>query len=444
MARTKRHPTIGDDVVIYANATILGGDTVIGDGSRIGGNVWLTRSRSRPVGRHPHQRRVEPAVERRRATRLQHLKDGAQREGREHSRDDRRYPPRPHQPAVAHRPQVEVWMKARAREPGRQHQGPHRPLDDRGRRAPWRHRAGQHDRRADVGQHRHRAGDRRRRPGYPLILVMPESMTMERRRLMAAYGAELELTPREGGMKGAIARAHELVAQIAWRLDAAAVREPGEPRDPPRTPPPRRSCATSPTASTSSSPASAPAATSPASARSLKERFRACRPSRSSPPSRRSSAAASRARTGMQGIGAGFMPANLHTDTLDGAIQVSEEDAYAYAVRAAREEGIFVGPSSGAALAAVEQKLADIPDGSTRADVLLRHGRAVLLRRGAVRVRRHGGTGRRPPVAPHGIPCRAARSQCLLDARRRSPKTVTTPASPLSLSGRTSVCGLNG
>ena len=58
------------------------------------------------------------------------------------------------------------------------------------------------------------------------------------------------------------------------------------------------------------------------------------------------------------------MPANLHTDTLDGVIQVSEEDAYAYAVRAAREEGIFVGPSSGASLAAVAQKLPDIPDGS--------------------------------------------------------------------------------
>jgi cysteine synthase A len=67
----------------------------------------------------------------------------------------------------------------------------------------------------------------------------------------------------------------------------------------------------------------------------------------------------------LQGIGAGFVPANLHTDTLDGVIQVSEEDAYAYAVRSASEEGIFVGPSSGAALAAVAQKLPDIPDGST-------------------------------------------------------------------------------
>ena len=66
----------------------------------------------------------------------------------------------------------------------------------------------------------------------------------------------------------------------------------------------------------------------------------------------------------LQGIGAGFVPGNLHLDTIDGVIQVSEEDAYAYAVRIAREEGIFVGPSSGAALAAVANKLPDIPDGS--------------------------------------------------------------------------------
>jgi cysteine synthase len=67
----------------------------------------------------------------------------------------------------------------------------------------------------------------------------------------------------------------------------------------------------------------------------------------------------------LQGIGAGFVPANLHSETLDGVITVSEEDAYAYAVRSAREEGIFVGPSSGAALAAVAQKLPDIPNDST-------------------------------------------------------------------------------
>lgn len=64
----------------------------------------------------------------------------------------------------------------------------------------------------------------------------------------------------------------------------------------------------------------------------------------------------------LQGIGAGFVPHNLHLDTIDGIIQVSEQDAYAYAVRVAREEGIFVGPSSGAALAAVAKTLPEIPD----------------------------------------------------------------------------------
>jgi cysteine synthase len=66
----------------------------------------------------------------------------------------------------------------------------------------------------------------------------------------------------------------------------------------------------------------------------------------------------------LQGIGAGFVPHNLHLDTIDGVIQVSEEDAFADAVRAAREEGLFVGPSSGAAVAAVASKLPEIPDGS--------------------------------------------------------------------------------
>ena len=101
---------------------------------------------------------------------------------------------------------------------------------------------------------------------YRLILVMPESMSIERRRLMAAYGAQLELTPREGGMKAAIARADELVAQIDGAWMPQQFENPANPAIH-RTRPPRRSCATSPTASTSSSPASAPAATSPASAR---------------------------------------------------------------------------------------------------------------------------------------------------------------------------------
>ena len=86
--------------------------------------------------------------------------------------------------------------------------------------------------------------------GYRLLLVMPESMSIERRRLFAVYGADLELTPRELGMKGAIERAAAIVAAYARRVDAAAVRERGERRGPPARRRRPRSCATSPTGST--------------------------------------------------------------------------------------------------------------------------------------------------------------------------------------------------
>ena len=100
MARTKRHPTIGDDVVIYANATILGGDTVIGDGSRIGGNVWLTRSvpAHSVVDAHRAGRRAGDPRTTDRSTSTSRRR--RQREGREHPRDDREHPPHPHQPPV--------------------------------------------------------------------------------------------------------------------------------------------------------------------------------------------------------------------------------------------------------------------------------------------------------------------------------------------------------
>ena len=118
MARTKRHPTIEDDVVIYANATILGGDTVIGDGSRIGGNVWLTAERAAALGRHAAPRASTPAVARRRAARVPHLEARRQREGREHPRDHRQHPARAHQPAVRAPAAVEVWMKVERANPG--------------------------------------------------------------------------------------------------------------------------------------------------------------------------------------------------------------------------------------------------------------------------------------------------------------------------------------
>ena len=123
--------------------------------------------------------------------------------------------------------------------------------------------------------------------GYRLILVMPESMSIERRRLMAAYGAELELTPREGGMKAAIARADELVSQIDGAWMPQQFENPANPEIHRTTTARGDPATTSPTASTSSSRASAPAATSPGSARGSSSASRTCRRSRSSPPSRR-------------------------------------------------------------------------------------------------------------------------------------------------------------
>jgi cysteine synthase A len=199
--------------------------------------------------------------------------------------------------------------------------------------------------------------------GYRIVLVMPESMSLERRRLMAAYGAELELTPRELGMKGAIARAEELVAAIpgAWM--------PQQFENPANIEVHRRATAAEILADfpdgvdyliTGVGTGGHITGVSEA----LKERFPKLQTFAVEP-------AASAVISGdaphphrLQGIGAGFVPANLHLSTLDGVLTVSEEDAFAYAVRAAREEGIFVGASSGAALAAVAQKLPDIADGS--------------------------------------------------------------------------------
>jgi cysteine synthase A len=200
--------------------------------------------------------------------------------------------------------------------------------------------------------------------GYRLILVMPESMSIERRRLMAAYGAELELTPREGGMNAAIARAGELVAQIDGAWMPQQFENPANPQI--------HHDATAaeilrdfPDGVDFLITGVGTGGHITGVSEALKQRFPNLKTFAVEPTK---SAVIGGGQPGphrLQGIGAGFLPANLHTDTLDGTIAVSEEDGYAYTIRSAREEGIFVGPSSGAALAAVAQKLPDVPDGST-------------------------------------------------------------------------------
>ncbi|HYW49868.1 MAG TPA: cysteine synthase family protein, partial [Gemmatimonadaceae bacterium] len=199
--------------------------------------------------------------------------------------------------------------------------------------------------------------------GYRLILVMPESMSVERRRVMLAYGAEFELTPRELGMKGAIARALEIVGSTegAWM--------PQQFENPANiaihvTTTSREILADFPEGIDYLITGVGTGGHITAVSEVLKQTMPQLKTYAVEPAK---SAVISGGAPGphrIQGVGAGFIPANLHTDTLDGSLQVTEEDAFEFARRAAREEGIFVGASSGAALAAVSQMLPQIPDGA--------------------------------------------------------------------------------
>jgi cysteine synthase A len=199
--------------------------------------------------------------------------------------------------------------------------------------------------------------------GYELVLVMPESMSVERRRLMAAYGATFVLTPRAEGMKGAIARAEQLVAERpgAWM--------PQQFENPANIDVHRRTSAQEIIADfpdgidvliTGVGTGGHITGVSEA----LKEHWPNLKTYAVEPATSAVIAGGDPAPHKLQGLGAGFIPVNLHLDTLDGTIGVSEEDAYGYAQRVARVEGIFVGPSSGASLAAVAQKIPDLAPGT--------------------------------------------------------------------------------
>ena len=199
--------------------------------------------------------------------------------------------------------------------------------------------------------------------GYKLVLVMPESMTIERRKIMAAYGAQFDLTPREKGMKGAIARAQELVAQTpgAWM--------PSQFDNPANVEIHRRTTAREiitdfPEGLDVLVTGVGTGGHITGVAEVLKEKFPGLKVFAVEPAKSAVISGGEPSPHKIQGIGAGFIPANLNTKLLDGTIQVTEEEAYGYAVRAAKEEAIFVGPSSGASLAAVAKKLPELPAGS--------------------------------------------------------------------------------
>lgn len=199
--------------------------------------------------------------------------------------------------------------------------------------------------------------------GYRLLLVMPESMSIERRRLMAAYGAEFDLTPRAQGMKGAVTRAQELLQQTpgAWM--------PAQFDNPANVEAHRRSTAAEilqdfPEGLDFLITGVGTGGHISGCAEMLKQHWKQLKVFAVEPAKSPVISGGPPAPHTIQGIGANFVPTNLHREILDGVIQVTDEDAFAYAKRAAREEGIFLGVSSGAALAGVNQKLADIPNGA--------------------------------------------------------------------------------
>ena len=200
--------------------------------------------------------------------------------------------------------------------------------------------------------------------GYKLILVMPESMSLERRRLMLAYGASFDLTPKELGMKGALARAQELLDQTDGGWMPQQFENPANVEVHARTTAQEilRDFADTPPAVVITGVGTGGHLT--ACAEELKKAWPELKAYAVEPTLSPVISGGQPGPHPIQGIGAGFIPANLHTQAIDGAIKVEPEDAKEMARRCAREEGLLVGISSGATLAAIQQKLADLPTGA--------------------------------------------------------------------------------
>jgi cysteine synthase len=199
--------------------------------------------------------------------------------------------------------------------------------------------------------------------GYELILVMPESMSIERRRLMAAYGAKFDLTPREKGMKGAIERAGELIRETpnSW-MPQQFENEANIAVHKATTVP--EILADFPDGLDYLITGVGTGGHITAVGEVLKAHFPNLKVLAVEPALSPVISGGAPGPHPIQGIGAGFIPKNLHTDVLDGIIQVSKDAAFEYAKRSALEEGIFGGISSGATLAAIAQHLPNIPAGS--------------------------------------------------------------------------------
>ncbi len=199
--------------------------------------------------------------------------------------------------------------------------------------------------------------------GYRIILVMPESMSVERRKIMSSYGAEFDLTPREKGMKGAIERAGQLKSEIpgAWipmQFDNEA------------NPEIHRTTTAAEIISDFGDGLDfmfAGVGTGghiTGCARALKEKFPSLRVFAVEPELSPVLSGGSPGPHPLQGIGAGFIPSVLDVSLIDGIVKVGKEESYEFTRRAAKEEGLFVGISSGAVLAAINQKKSEFSPGA--------------------------------------------------------------------------------
>ena len=196
--------------------------------------------------------------------------------------------------------------------------------------------------------------------GYRLVLVMPDSMSVERRRLMLAYGASFDLTPREKGMKGSIARAQEIVAATPGAWMPQQFENPANIEVHERTTA-EEIAADFPDGLDALITGVGTGGHITGVAQVLKAKWPRLRVFAVEPAASPVISGGSPAPHPIQGIGAGFVPANLDVALLDGVIQVEAEAAREMARRSAREEGMLVGISSGATLAAIAQKLPELP-----------------------------------------------------------------------------------
>ena len=213
--------------------------------------------------------------------------------------------------------------------------------------------------------------------GYRLILTMPESMSIERRKVLAALGAELELTPREKGMKGAIAKAEELSNEIpnSWiplQFDNPANVEVH------RNFTAQEILADFPEGFDYLITGVGTGGHISGVAEVLKQKFPNLKVFAVEPEASPVISGGAPGPHPIQGIGAGFIPKNLNTSLLDGTIQVSRDEAFEYAQKAAKLEGLFVGISSGASLAAVAKKIRELPSGSRILTFSYDHGERYL------------------------------------------------------------------